>query len=53
MVDMPEKTLDLIATMKAALPFEVELTPSLLARPHAEVAGSGFAPHRRLCRRPR
>jgi hypothetical protein len=32
MLDMPEKTLDLIAAMKAAVPFEVELTLPLLAR---------------------
>jgi hypothetical protein len=30
MLDKPEKTRDLIATLKAALPFEVALTPELV-----------------------
>jgi len=36
MLDMPEKTLDLIETMKAAVPFEVELTPQLRAHLRAD-----------------
>ena len=44
MLDKLEKTLDLIAAMKAAIPFEVELTPSLLARLHAEDVASEIAP---------
>jgi hypothetical protein len=31
MLDKPEQTLQLIATLKAALPFEVELTPEAVA----------------------
>ena len=31
MLDKPEKTAGLIATLKAALPFEVSLTPELVA----------------------
>ena len=31
MLDKPEKTRELIATLKAALPFEVVLTPELVA----------------------
>ena len=31
MLDKPEKTAGLIATLKAALPFEVSLTPELTA----------------------
>jgi hypothetical protein len=32
MLDQPEKTLDLIAAMRAAVPFEVELMPPLIAQ---------------------
>ena len=32
MLDKPEKTRQLVATLKAALPFEVELTPYALAQ---------------------
>jgi hypothetical protein len=32
MLDKPEKTRQLMATLKAALPFEVELTPEVLAQ---------------------
>ncbi len=32
MLDKPEKTRQLMATLKAALPFEVELTPYALAQ---------------------
>src|ERR1700690_2827772 len=44
MLDKLEKTLDLIAAMKAAVPFEVELTPPLLARLRAENVSSDIAP---------
>ena len=44
MLDMPEKTLDLIAAMKAAVPFEVELTPQLLAHLRAENVTTGTPP---------
>ena len=36
MLDELEKTLDLIAALKAAVPFEVELTPPLVAHLRAE-----------------
>jgi hypothetical protein len=36
MLDKPEKTLELIAALKAAAPFEVELTPPLIAHLRAE-----------------
>jgi hypothetical protein len=32
MLDKPEKTRELVDALKAALPFEVELTPELVAR---------------------
>lgn len=38
MLDDPHKTRDLIAAMKSAVPFEVELPPSLLARLRSEAA---------------
>ena len=44
MLDKPEKTLDLIPAMKAAVPFEVELTPSLPARVRAENVASDIPP---------
>jgi hypothetical protein len=44
MLDQQEKTLDLIAALKAAVPFEVELTPPLLARLRAENVSSEIAP---------
>jgi hypothetical protein len=43
MLDKPEKTFDLIAAMKAAVPFDVELTPQLLARLRADSDGPGLA----------
>lgn len=43
MLDKLERTLELIAAMKAAVPFEVELTPPLLAVARAENAGSEVA----------
>ena len=43
MLDKPEKTLDLIAAMKAAVPFEVDLTPTMLARLRAENVASAIA----------
>ena len=49
MLDKPEKTLDLIAAMKAAVPFEVEMTPPLLARLRAENVAAEIA-HRQLVR---
>ena len=36
MLDHPTRTLDLIAALKAAAPFEVELTPSLIAHLRAQ-----------------
>jgi hypothetical protein len=36
MLDKPEKTYQLIAAMKAATPFEVELTPSVIAHLRAQ-----------------
>ena len=43
MLDKLEKTLDLIAALKAAIPFEVELTPPLIAHLCAErVAAAGL-----------
>ena len=44
MLDKLEKTLDLIAAMKAAVPFEVELTLALLARLRSETIASEIAP---------
>ena len=32
MLDKPEKTRELVATLKAALPFEIGLTPELIAQ---------------------
>jgi hypothetical protein len=43
MLDKLEKTLELIAAMKAAAPFEVELTPPLLARLRDENVASEMA----------
>jgi hypothetical protein len=48
MLDKLEKTLDLVAAMKAAVPFEVELTPPSLARLRAENVASEIAPRQRL-----
>jgi hypothetical protein len=39
-LDKPEKTLELIAVLKAAAPFEVELPPSLIA--HLRTQGVAF-----------
>lgn len=39
MLDKMQKTLDLIAAMKTAVPFEVELTPPLIARLRTEPTG--------------
>ena len=36
MLDKPEKTYQLIAALKAATPFEVELTPSMIAHLRAQ-----------------
>ena len=44
MLDKLEKTLDLIAAMKAAVPFEVELTPPLIAQLRAGPDGMDIAP---------
>ena len=44
MLDKMDKALDLIAAMKAAVPFEVELTPSLIARPCTGPNGMDLAP---------
>ena len=58
MLDKPEKTFDLIAAMRAAVPFEVELTPPLLARLRSDTFASEIAPrqlvvsltHLQICR---
>ena len=44
MLDKLEKTFELIAALKAAAPFEVELTPELIARLRAERAATDLAP---------
>ena len=44
MLDKPEKTLELIAALKAAAPFEVELTPPLIAHLRAERVASDLEP---------
>ena len=36
MLDKPEKTRQLLSALRAALPFEVELTPSLIAHLRAQ-----------------
>lgn len=36
MLDKPEKTYQLLAALKAAVPFEMELTPSLIAHLQAQ-----------------
>jgi hypothetical protein len=44
MLDKLEKTFELIAALKAAAPFEVELTPELIARLRAEHVAIDLAP---------
>ena len=44
MLDKSEKTADLVVAMKAAAPFEAELTPSLLVRLRAENVTYDIAP---------
>ena len=44
MLDKLERTLDLIAAMKAAVPFQVDLTPPLLVRLRAGNVASEIAP---------
>ena len=44
MLDNTEKTLDLIAAMRFAVPFEVELMPPLLARLRSEAGGGEIEP---------
>ena len=44
MPDKMDKALDLIAAMKAAVPFEVELTPPLITRLRAEPNGMDPTP---------
>ena len=44
MLDKSEKTLDLIAALKAAVPFTVELTPQLIAHLRAEPDGLDLTP---------
>jgi hypothetical protein len=43
MLDKPEKTHQLLAALRAAVPFEVELTPSVIA--HLRVLIPGEAAH--------
>jgi len=46
MLDNPEKTARLLAALKAALPFEVELTTPLIKQLQSEgVAGTDRGPH--------
>ena len=44
MLDKPEKTRKLVEILKAAVPFEVELTPPVLAHLRAENVASDIAP---------
>jgi hypothetical protein len=47
MLDNPEKTARLLTALKAALPFEVELTTRLIEQLQSEgVAGTDRGPHR-------
>jgi hypothetical protein len=43
-LDNPKRALDLITAMKSAIPFEVELTPSLLAHLRFEARVDDIAP---------
>jgi hypothetical protein len=45
MLDHPEKTARLVAALKAAAPFEVELAPSLIEHLQAEHVGTVDATH--------
>jgi hypothetical protein len=44
MLDKPEKTYQLLAALKAAVPFEVDLTPSLIAHFHAQQVAVAVKP---------
>ncbi|MGI8570979.1 MAG: hypothetical protein ACR2KT_19020 [Methylocella sp.] len=44
MLDKPEKTYQLLEALKAAVPFEVELTPSLTAHLQAQQVTVAFKP---------
>jgi hypothetical protein len=44
MLDKPEKTYQLLAALKAAVPFEVELTPSLIAHLQAQQVAVAVKP---------
>lgn len=44
MLDKPEKTRQLLTALKAALPFEVELTPSLIAHLRAQHVAATVEP---------
>jgi hypothetical protein len=44
MLDKPEKTYQLLAALKAAVPFEVELTPSLITHLQAQQAAVAVKP---------
>jgi hypothetical protein len=44
MLDRPEKTYQLLAALKAAVPFEVELTPSLIAHLQAQQVAVAVKP---------
>jgi hypothetical protein len=44
MLDKPEKTYRLLAALKAAVPFEVELTPSLIAHLQAQQVSIAVKP---------
>jgi hypothetical protein len=44
MLDKPEQTCQLLAALKAAVPFEVELTPSLIAHLQAQQVAVAVKP---------
>ena len=44
MLDKPEKTYQLLAALKAAAPFEVELTPSVIAHLRAQQVAAADKP---------
>src|ERR1700730_7587060 len=44
MLDKPEKTYQLLAALRAAVPFEVELTPSVIAHLRAQQVAAAVKP---------
>jgi hypothetical protein len=49
MLDHPEKTARLVAALKAAAPFEVELAPSLIEHLQAEQEWRPYESHNQRC----